>query len=232
MAHARAPSTPRGIACCRFIGPSFCAWRAEAWCFGACRKAARGSRGARCTGAMVHGADVACPRAMPALPMRGGRCRGGLRAAHAMQAPAQVACVRPCPARHASAREALARSPGRMPCRPPPMRWRGRLAACHAGPSPCAEVAWPHAMTPLPMRAGARQADAREDWRCRAGEAAWRWPGPPGRCARMALPTSAVYASRRVLVLGHDIALGMSLGITLIPNANAIGAKSYNVIPC
>ncbi|MCG2675547.1 hypothetical protein L3H40_10750 [Corynebacterium sp. MC-15] len=87
-------------------------------------------------------------------------------------------------------------------------------------------------MTPLPMRAGARQADAREDWRCRAGEAAWRWPGPPGRCARMGLPMSAVYASRRVLVLGHDIALGMSLGITLIPNANAIGAKSYNVIPC
>ena len=134
MAHARAPSTPRGIACCRFIGPSFCAWRAEAWCFGACRKAARGSRGARCTGAMVHGADVACPRAMPALPMRGGRCRGGLRAAHAMQAPAQVACVRPCPARHASAREALARSPGRMPRRPQPMR-RGRLAACHDAPA-------------------------------------------------------------------------------------------------
>jgi len=188
MAHARAPSTPRGIACCRFIGPSFCAWRAEAWCFGACRKAARGSRGARCTGAMVHGADVACPRAMPALPMRGGRCRGGLRAAHAMQAPAQVACVRPCPARHASAREALARSPGRMPCRPPPMRWRGRLAACHAGPSPCAEVAWPHAMPapahalarspgrmpcrPQPMRRG-RLAACHAGPRPCAGEVAW-----------------------------------------------------------
>ena len=223
----------------------------------------------RCT---VHGADVACPRAMPALPMRGRRCRGGLRAAHAMQAPAQVACVRPCPARHASAREALARSPGRMPCRPPPMRWRGRLAACHAGPSPCAEVAWMNAMPapahaqarspgrmprrPQPMRRGrlaschdapahARRGSAGPAGRCArglamssgrraqgTGEAAWRWAGPPGRCARMALPTSAAYASRRVLVLGHDIALGMSLGITLIPNANAIGAKSCDVIPC
>ncbi|MCF8701868.1 hypothetical protein L3054_10785, partial [Corynebacterium sp. MC-10] len=63
-------------------------------------------------------------------------------------------------------------------------------------------------------------------------EVAWRWAGPPGRYARMALPASAAYASRRVLVLGYDIALGMSLGITPIPNANLIGAKSCDVIPC
>ena len=52
--------------------------------------------------------------------------------------------------------------------------------------------------------------------RCRgrahgAADVASLWPGRP--CAGTALPTSAAYASPRVLVFGHAIALGMSLGM-------------------
>ena len=101
-----------------------------------------GCHGARCRRRLpaCHAGPAHARRAMPRRPACGachaGPCPGGLRAAlpstackrargagevawpHAMPAPAH----------------ALARSPGRMPRRPQPMR-RGRLAACHDAPA-------------------------------------------------------------------------------------------------
>ena len=181
--------------------------------------AARGRRGARCTGATVPTSPArvpcrSCPCAAGAAEVACvRRARGAAEVAwphgmpapaHAPRSPGRMPC-RPCPC----AREALPRSPARMaccPCHAPRRSPAGR--ACP--PSPCApEVARPHAMLALPVRAPGALPRSPGDGQARpAGARAWHC-----RCrlamGRPARPVRARNCRRRPCTpLGASSSLG------------------------